>query len=187
MLFLLSVKAGLCAKGIASLTWGMVTDAERQVSETLHLENRASKGKQGGRSLPLHTDRHAALVTLQTRRGEEAAHNQPVIFSERRRGLSAAAVQLWFHRLYTSLGLAGCSSHSGRRTFKEVCMSACTVWVLIWAAAAIVATVFAYRYKNLANRMKTRARIYIKYVPADQLTGQERVVFEDLKKELGLK
>jgi len=53
-------------------------------------------------------------------------------------------------------------------------MSACTVWALIWAAAAIVATVFAYRYKNLANRMKTRARIYIKYVPTEQLTGQER-------------
>jgi hypothetical protein len=35
--------------------------------------------------------------------------------------------------------------------------------------------------------MKTRARIYIKYVPAEQLTGQERVVFEDLKKDLGLK
>jgi membrane protein implicated in regulation of membrane protease activity len=65
-------------------------------------------------------------------------------------------------------------------------MSACTVWALIWAAAAIVATVFAYRYKKLANRMKTRARIYIKYVPTDQLTGQERVVFEELKKELGL-
>jgi integrase/recombinase XerD len=40
-----------------------------------------------------------------------------VIFSERGRGLSAAAVQLWFHRLSSSLGLAGCSSHSGRRTF----------------------------------------------------------------------
>jgi integrase/recombinase XerC len=117
VLFLLSVKAGLRAKEIASLTWGMVTDAERQVSETLHLENRASKGKKGGRSIPLHTDLHAALVMLQARSGEKAAHNQPVIFSERGRGLSAAAVQLWFHRLYTSLGLAGCSSHSGRRTF----------------------------------------------------------------------
>ena len=40
-----------------------------------------------------------------------------MIFSERGRGLSAAAVQLWVHRLYTSLGLAGCSSHSGRLTF----------------------------------------------------------------------
>src|SRR5688572_17658453 len=97
VLFLLSVKAGLRAKEIASLTWGMVTDAERQVSETLHLENRASKGKKGGRSIPLHTDLHAALVMLQARSGEKAAHNQPVIFSERGWGLSAAAVQLWFH------------------------------------------------------------------------------------------
>lgn len=41
----------------------------------------------------------------------------PVIFSERGRGLTSDTVQLWFHRLYTSLGFAGCSSHSGRRTF----------------------------------------------------------------------
>ena len=33
-------------------------------------------------------------------------------------------------------------------------MSACTVWALILAAAAIVATVFAYRYRRLANRIK---------------------------------
>jgi hypothetical protein len=45
-------------------------------------------------------------------------------------------------------------------------------------------TGFAYRYKNLANKMKTRARIYMRYVPIDQLTAQERVVFEDLKKDV---
>ena len=38
-MFLLSVKAGLRAKEIASLTWSMVTDAEGQVSDTLHLED----------------------------------------------------------------------------------------------------------------------------------------------------
>jgi hypothetical protein len=65
-------------------------------------------------------------------------------------------------------------------------MSACTVWELILAAAALVALVFAYRYKKLADRMKSRARIYIRYVPTDQLTRQERGVFEELKKELGL-
>jgi integrase/recombinase XerD len=41
----------------------------------------------------------------------------PVIHSERDRGLSAAAVVVWFHRLYASLGMVGCSSHSGRRSF----------------------------------------------------------------------
>jgi integrase len=30
---------------------------------------------------------------------------------------SAVAITLWFHRLYKGLGLVGCSSHSGRRTF----------------------------------------------------------------------
>jgi hypothetical protein len=52
------------------------------------------------------------------------------------------------------------------------------------AVVAIAATGFAYRYKNLANKMKTRARIYMRYVPIDQLTAQERVVFEDLKKDV---
>jgi membrane protein implicated in regulation of membrane protease activity len=65
-------------------------------------------------------------------------------------------------------------------------MSACTVWELILAAVALVALVCAYRYKKVADRMKTRARIYIRYVPSNQLTGQERVVFEALKKDLGL-
>ena len=31
--------------------------------------------------------------------------------------LSGASVAVWFHRLYSDLGLEGCSSHSGRRTF----------------------------------------------------------------------
>ena len=117
VMFLLSIKAGLRAKEIAMLTWGMVTDAEGRVADTMHLQNRATKGQIGGRSIPLHPDLQAALAALQTRQGEKAAQPWPVIFSERGRGLSAETVQLWFQRLYTSLGLAGCSSHSGRRTF----------------------------------------------------------------------
>ena len=35
----------------------------------------------------------------------------------RRKRFSAATVRLWFHRLYQTLGMTGCSSHSGRRTF----------------------------------------------------------------------
>jgi integrase/recombinase XerD len=117
VMFLLSVKAGLRAQEIAALTWGMVTDAEGQVAETIHLEHRASKGQTGGRSIPQHPALHTALVRLYDRRGNAVTAEQPVIFSERGRGLSAATVQLWFRRLYRALGLMGCSSHSGRRTF----------------------------------------------------------------------
>ena len=83
VMFLLSLKAGLRAKEIAALTWGMVTDAEGRVSDTLHLQNRATKGETGGRSIPLHPDLRAALVALQTWRGDAAAQEYPVIFSER--------------------------------------------------------------------------------------------------------
>ena len=51
VMFLLSMKAGLRAKEIASLTWAMVTDAEGQIGEAIHVQNRASKGKTGGRTI----------------------------------------------------------------------------------------------------------------------------------------
>src|SRR5882672_3569765 len=65
VMFLLSMKAGLRAKEMASLTWAMVTDAQGQVAEAMHVPNRASKGKTGGRTIPLHPDLQAALATLQ--------------------------------------------------------------------------------------------------------------------------
>ena len=68
VMFLLSMKAGHRAKEMASLTWAMVTDAQGQVAEVLHVPNRASKGKTGGRTIPLHPDLQAALGTLQTAR-----------------------------------------------------------------------------------------------------------------------
>ena len=43
VMFLLSLKAGLRAKELASLIWAMVTDAAGQVTEVMHVPNRASK------------------------------------------------------------------------------------------------------------------------------------------------
>src|SRR5258706_11508776 len=68
VMFLLSMKAGLRAKEMASLTWAMATDATGHVTETIHLENRASKGKTGSRTIPMHPDVQAALAPLQTAR-----------------------------------------------------------------------------------------------------------------------
>jgi integrase len=120
VMVLLSVRAGLRAKEIAIVTWGMVTDAEGNVGEALHLLNGASKGKRGGRTVPLNRELRAALIALKaTRSGIVAADR--VIHSERDIGMSAGAVQVWFHRLYASLGFAGASSHSGRRTFVTRC------------------------------------------------------------------
>jgi integrase/recombinase XerD len=116
---LLSVRAGLRAKEIANVTWGMVTDAEGDVGSALHLSNGASKGKNGGRVVPLNKELRAALIALKAKRNVEAGDR--IIHSERDLGMSAGAVQVWFHRLYNDLGFEGASSHSGRRTFVTRC------------------------------------------------------------------
>ena len=116
-MFLFSIKGGLRAVEIASITWSMVTDAEGEIADVIALENRASKGKGGGRVIPMHSDLKAALIVLQRERGDKVRPDLPVIHSERDRGLSPSAIAVWFHRLYSSLGMIGCSSHSGRRTF----------------------------------------------------------------------
>ena len=117
VMFLLSIKAGLRAKEVASVTWGMLTDAEGEIADMIALENKASKGRGGGRHIPIHPNLKAALIQLHRDRGDKARPDMPVIHSERDRGLSAAAVVVWFHRLYADLGMVGCSSHSGRRSF----------------------------------------------------------------------
>jgi integrase/recombinase XerC len=117
VMFLLSTKAGMRAIEIASVTWGMLTDAEGDIADVIALENRASKGQRGGRHIPIHVDLKAVLIALHHERGIRALPDLPVIHSERDRGLSAGAVAVWFHRLYADLGMIGCSSHSGRRTF----------------------------------------------------------------------
>ena len=56
IIFMLSYKAGLRAKEIASLNWLMVCDSEGQLSQEINLINKASKGKQSGRIIPLYKD-----------------------------------------------------------------------------------------------------------------------------------
>jgi integrase len=117
VMILLSVKAGLRAKEIASLTWSMVTDAQGELGDAIHLPNSASKGKNGGRTVPLNPALHQALADLRAKRRDDPFPRSRIIYSERGDGYSAAAVQVWFARLYRALGFDGASSHSGRRTF----------------------------------------------------------------------
>ena len=52
VIVLLSFKAGLRAKEISRLTWSMVTDATRELVDSISLPNKASKGKVGGARSP---------------------------------------------------------------------------------------------------------------------------------------
>jgi integrase len=114
VMILLSVKAGLRAGEIAKLTWPMVLDADGRIGNRIELHDSAAK-KGSGRTIPLHADLRRALVSLRRQAGAKGA----VIRSERggSRGMRPGSVVNWFRRLYSDLGLNGCSSHSGRRTF----------------------------------------------------------------------
>jgi integrase/recombinase XerD len=115
VMLLLSAKAGLRAAEIAGLTWAMLTDADGRLASHIALSNQIAK-KGSGRSIPLHPLLRAALVPLQ----RQARNEGHVVKSERGAGLSAGSVVNWFRAFYAHLGLQGCSSHSGRRTFITV-------------------------------------------------------------------
>ena len=89
VMFLLSIKAGLRSKEIANLTWGMVTDSDGKIADVIAVQNVASKGKNGGREIPVHPDLKAALVALQAHRDDLAMPERPVVHSERGPGMSA--------------------------------------------------------------------------------------------------
>jgi integrase len=112
VILLLSVKAGLRAKEIAALTWDMLTDAENNLGQAIHLRNEATKGA-SGRVIPLNRKLRQALAALFAQRGSTPF----VITTERSERTSAAAIANLFACWYRKVGFNGCSSHSGRRTF----------------------------------------------------------------------
>jgi integrase/recombinase XerD len=119
VIFLLSVKAGLRAKEIAALRWSMVLDSSGNVGNVIHLTNEASKGN-SGRLIPLNRQLKASLVELFEQDNNISRFAGPgdrVIQTERAKATSAQAIVNLFQRWYRDLGLIGCSSHSGRRTF----------------------------------------------------------------------
>jgi integrase len=116
VILLLSVKAGLRAKEIASLKWEMLTDAEGQIIDYISLTNEASKGR-SGRSIPINKDLKAALENLKGQADNSSRASVYVVTSERGQKTSAVAIVNKFAAWYRALGFSGASSHSGRRTF----------------------------------------------------------------------
>lgn len=120
LILLLSIRAGLRAKEIASLTWSMVMDANGAIAECIHLEDIASKGK-SGRIIPLNKqlkgELQLARENLLSTFSVVEMRALRVIQTQRSNTTSAQVVVNLFKSWYTRCGLLGCSSHSGRRTF----------------------------------------------------------------------
>lgn len=120
LIFLLSVKAGLRAKEIAGLTWGMVLDASGELADQIALENLASKGT-SGRIIPINKllkqELQRQLEKILIKSTVQEIRNQRVVQTQRGKETSAQVIVNMFKGWYERAGLIGCSSHSGRRTF----------------------------------------------------------------------
>ncbi len=115
VIFLFSVRAGLRAKEIAAITWGMVTDAEGNVSDSINIQNVASKGRSGGVVWMNKELKQAVLEYRSILKSVNATDK--IIRTERNSNTTAQVVVNMFDGWYKKLGFDGCSSHSGRRTF----------------------------------------------------------------------
>ena len=114
-IFLLSMKAGLRAKEIASLRWRNLTDTEGHLMDAVVIEDRGSKGK-SGRTVPLNAALKDALAALHEQ--QSPTQDQAVVQTERNKsGVSAQTIVNLFQDWFAALGYEGASSHSGRRTF----------------------------------------------------------------------
>jgi integrase len=112
VIVLLSAKAGLRAGEVAKLTWDMVVEPNGAIGTVIELRDHAAK-KRSGRLIPLHADLRDALLSWRSMTGGTG----PVVLSERGRAMTPLSIVIWFARAYRAIGLQGCSSHSGRRTF----------------------------------------------------------------------
>ena len=118
-IFYFSIKCGLRSKEISHLEWWMVMDSGGSVGNYLNLPNSSSKGK-SGRVVPLNKDLKKNLeMMLEEHRKLSDFDPQTsfIVRTERSKSTSPQSIVNMFQRWYGKLGLVGCSSHSGRRTF----------------------------------------------------------------------
>ena len=118
-IFYFSVKCGLRSKEISNLKWSMVMNSDGSVCNFLNLPNSSSKGK-SGRIVPLNKDLKKNLEMMLDEHRTLTDFDPKTSFivrTERSKSTSPQSIVNMFQRWYGKLGLVGCSSHSGRRTF----------------------------------------------------------------------
>ncbi|MES2699068.1 MAG: site-specific integrase [Pseudomonadota bacterium] len=114
VIVLFSFKAGLRACEVAGLDWRMITTPSGLIAETIAVAGSIAKNGRA-RQIPMHPELRNALRKLWKRSGKP--RQGPVVRSQKGGHMTPGSVVNWFTDLYAQAGLAGCSSHSGRRTF----------------------------------------------------------------------
>ena len=113
----LSRFGGLRAGEIAALPISALLEPDGSITDEYQVHTLKSRNSSGVRKIPMHQEIADAVVDLRA----AFPHANFVAFTVGNGGVlrrqSASSLANWFHRLYSAIGLNGCSSHSGRRTF----------------------------------------------------------------------
>lgn len=125
----LSMESALRAQEIAGLQWlRHVLDSEGEVGDTIHITSDIGKGTRNRvveRELVLSDATRDALIRLKEFVGDREPFVIYPLIRRRNRaagyeddpGCTPNTIAQYMRRLYADVGLEGCSSHSGRRTF----------------------------------------------------------------------
>ena len=114
----MTVGLGLRAKELAGLTWADVYDTDGRVRKIVHLKAAYTKG---GRTRDVFASSPALRRALEryreTRSVASARASQAALFASQKGGpMTACSMARFLKELYREAGIAGASSHSGRRT-----------------------------------------------------------------------
>ena len=114
-MLLLTHYAGMRVAEVAALRINDVLNSDNTIKSEVRLMPDQTKGK------------HARTVYLNERMQKELAQyikvlkikdaTKPLFYTQKKDGFSANSLTQYFFYLYRNVGLAGCSSHSGRRSF----------------------------------------------------------------------
>lgn len=119
---MLAFMCGLRAKEIVCAKWRFVTNASGVVDGILSLPNSASKGRNGGRAVPIPPPLQKALRALheqEKQAGRGRGDDYVITFQQHAMEPAARSntVRWLFKQWFNALGFKGASSHSGRRSF----------------------------------------------------------------------
>jgi integrase/recombinase XerD len=154
----LSFYAGLRACEIAALRVCDVFDDAGAVRDTIYLSAAQTKGSTGNtvfvnKRLAAALKRYATMYSKQVKRP-----SAPIMYSGKGGGFSPQTVVNLFQHLYKVAGIAGASSHSGRRQFITELADKGVSARLVQAAARHRSLAVTMRYIDV-NENKLRAAI----------------------------
>lgn len=116
LVVLLSFYAGLRSCEITSLRVSDVVDENGKAKDTVYLNSWQTKGSKR-QSVMVGERLQKAIEEYVAQERQSASEQDPLIRSQQGNAFSSTSLQNLFRDIYSSTGIDGASSHSGRRTY----------------------------------------------------------------------